>query len=96
MTIIDGRAIAKEIRIKLATQTSELLERQHITPHLAVIHVGEDPVSLWYTKSIKKISSKLNIEVSVHTLPETADSIQVLKLCFDFLDLSGMRNSFWD
>ena len=80
MTIIDGRAIAKEIRIKLAAQTSELLERQHITPHLAVIHVGEDPTSLWYTKSIKKISSKLNIEVSVHTLPETADSIQVLKL----------------
>lgn len=79
MTIVDGRAIAKEVRAELAAKTAALLEK-HITPHLAVIHIGEDPASLWYTKSIKKLSSKLNIEVSVRMLPEHADSAQVLKL----------------
>jgi methylenetetrahydrofolate dehydrogenase (NADP+)/methenyltetrahydrofolate cyclohydrolase len=84
-TIVDGRAIAKEIRTDLAAQTTAFHEKQ-ITPQLAVIHVGEDPASLWYTKSIKKISSKLNIEVSVHMLPENADSTQVLKLLEDLKD----------
>jgi methylenetetrahydrofolate dehydrogenase (NADP+)/methenyltetrahydrofolate cyclohydrolase len=81
-TISDGRAIAKEIRMSLSAQTAVLQERG-ITPQLAVIHIGEDPASLWYTKSIKKIASKLNIEVSVHMLPETAASGEVLNLLDD-------------
>ncbi len=77
--IIDGRAIAKEVKTELAARTDALKE-QGITPQLAVIHIGEDPASLWYTKSIKKLSSKLNIEVAVHMLQERAKSTEVLSL----------------
>jgi methylenetetrahydrofolate dehydrogenase (NADP+)/methenyltetrahydrofolate cyclohydrolase len=78
-TIIDGKAIAKELRGELSQQVARFLEK-HITPHLAVVHLGEDPASLWYTKSIKKLSEKLKIEVSVHTLPETAENSTAAEL----------------
>lgn len=81
-TIIDGKTIAKEIKSVVAQETARLSE-QGITPHLAVVHIGEDPASIWYTNSIKKKSAKLNIEVSVHMLPETAGNQEVLKLLKD-------------
>lgn len=80
--IIDGKAIAKEIRAELVSRT-DVLKQNGITPQLAVIHIGEDPASLWYTKSIKKLSSKLSIEVSVHMLAETVNSAEVLTLLED-------------
>jgi methylenetetrahydrofolate dehydrogenase (NADP+)/methenyltetrahydrofolate cyclohydrolase len=81
-TIIDGKAIAKAIRAELAEHTAALLEKG-TAPHLAVIHIGEDPASLWYTKSIKKLSSKVNIEVTVHMLAQNASSEEVLALLED-------------
>ena len=42
--IIDGKAIAEEMRAELATQIEEL-NQQGVTPGLAVLLVGEDPAS---------------------------------------------------
>lgn len=76
--IIDGRAIANEIREELSHTTSDLIAK-NIIPRMAVLHIGEDPSSLSYTKSIKKISSKLNIEVDIYTIEETTNDVHVIK-----------------
>ncbi len=76
--IIDGRAIANEIREELSHTTSDLIAK-NIIPRMAVLHIGEDPASLSYTKSIKKISSKLNIEVDIYMIEETTNDVHVIK-----------------
>lgn len=76
--IIDGRAIANEIREELSHTTSDLIAK-NIIPRMAVLHIGEDPASLSYTKSIKKISSKLNIEVDIYVIEETTNDVHVIK-----------------
>ncbi|TET75932.1 MAG: bifunctional methylenetetrahydrofolate dehydrogenase/methenyltetrahydrofolate cyclohydrolase [Candidatus Cloacimonadota bacterium] len=76
--IIDGRAIANEIREELSHTTSDLIAK-NIIPRMAVLHIGEDPSSLSYTKSIKKISSKLNIEVDIYTIEENTNDVHVIK-----------------
>ena len=76
--IIDGRAIANEIKEELSHTTSDLIAK-NIIPRMAVLHIGEDPASLSYTKSIKKISSKLNIEVDVYKIEETTNDVHVIK-----------------
>lgn len=75
--IIDGKAIANEIKEDLLQETKELIA-ENIIPRMAVLHIGEDPASLSYTKSIKRISSKLNIEVDVRKIEETADDAYVI------------------
>ncbi len=75
--IIDGRAIANEIKEDLLQETKDLIA-ENIIPRMAVLHIGEDPASLSYTKSIKRISTKLNIEVDVRKIEETADDAYVI------------------
>lgn len=76
--IIDGRAIANEIKEELSHTASDLIAK-NIIPRMAVLHIGEDPASLSYTKSIKKISSKLNIEVDVYKIEKTTNDVHVIK-----------------
>lgn len=76
--IIDGRAIANEIKEEFSHTTSDLIAK-NIIPRMAVLHIGEDPASLSYTKSIKKISSKLNIEVDIYKIDETTNDVHVIK-----------------
>ena len=44
MAIIDGKAVAKSVRERVAGETAEL-KKKGVTPGLAVIIVGEDPAS---------------------------------------------------
>ncbi len=70
--IIDGRAIAKEIRQDLLQQIQKLALK-NATLRLAIIHIGDNPASLSYTKSIQKLSAKLNVETEVHKFEENSD-----------------------
>ena len=46
--IIDGKAIAAEIRLEVKKKTEELKKQRGITPGLAFILVGDNPASLSY------------------------------------------------
>ena len=48
--ILDGAAIAREIRDEIAREVAQLVERG-IKPGLAVVIVGEDPASQVYVKT---------------------------------------------
>lgn len=59
-SIIDGKAIAKEIRQELKQEVISL-KNKNIIPGLAVILVGEDPASMSYVKGKKRACEEVGI-----------------------------------
>jgi methylenetetrahydrofolate dehydrogenase (NADP+) / methenyltetrahydrofolate cyclohydrolase len=66
--IIDGNAIAKQIRHELAGQVRALTDRG-ATPGLAVILVGNDPASQVYVSKKVKACSDVGIASRRHQFP---------------------------
>ncbi|MBL4813217.1 MAG: bifunctional methylenetetrahydrofolate dehydrogenase/methenyltetrahydrofolate cyclohydrolase FolD [Rhodobacteraceae bacterium] len=50
-TIIDGKAFAATVRVKVAEHVTRLKEVHKITPGLAVVLIGEDPASEVYVRN---------------------------------------------
>jgi len=65
--ILDGRALALELRAGLAVRATALRERG-IVPHLRVVMVGEDESSLAYVRGMRALGTKIGIEVGVDVL----------------------------
>ena len=57
-TIIDGKAIAAQVRERIKKDTQRLLSLSGIVPGLAVILVGNDPASKIYVRNKKSISTR--------------------------------------
>jgi methylenetetrahydrofolate dehydrogenase (NADP+) / methenyltetrahydrofolate cyclohydrolase len=74
--IIDGNAIAREVRAELRTRT-ESLEKYDIKPGLAVIIVGDDPASAIYVRNKVKACSEVGIHSEVHNFPMDAEQDEV-------------------
>ena len=49
--IIDGKAVAAEMRAECRERTRQLSERFGVVPGLAVVLVGENPASLVYVRN---------------------------------------------
>ena len=75
-TILDGRALADELRADLRSRTA-ILHGRGIAPRLAVAIVGEDASSLAYVKSLVTIGAKVGVDVRVDDLRADADEAQV-------------------
>lgn len=71
--ILDGRAVAADLRAELLDRSSALRERQ-IHPRLVVTLVGENESSLAYVRNLVKTGERVGIEVEVDELPETTDA----------------------
>jgi methylenetetrahydrofolate dehydrogenase (NADP+)/methenyltetrahydrofolate cyclohydrolase len=69
-TILDGRALAAELRRDVARRGEALRERG-IAPRLIVAIVGEDAASLAYVHSLVKVGSQVGIDVAVETVDGT-------------------------
>jgi methylenetetrahydrofolate dehydrogenase (NADP+)/methenyltetrahydrofolate cyclohydrolase len=52
--LLDGQALAKEIRANLIPKVEKLKRERGVTPKLSVILVGDDPASVTYTRMKKK------------------------------------------
>jgi len=76
--IIDGRALAAELRAELVARTAALAERG-IVPRLKVASVGEDASSRAYLRGIEKLGAQIGIAVDVDILPDTIDDAGVRK-----------------
>jgi methylenetetrahydrofolate dehydrogenase (NADP+)/methenyltetrahydrofolate cyclohydrolase len=70
-TILDGRALAAELRADVALRGEALRERG-IVPQLVVAIVGEDAASVAYVTSLVKVGERVGIEVGVETIDVTA------------------------
>ncbi len=72
--IIDGKAVAEEMRAELAAEIGGLKEKG-VTPGLAVVLVGEDPASQVYVRMKGKACEKIGIHSETIRLPvETTES----------------------
>lgn len=65
--IIDGKAIASELRAELAIRVARLAGRG-VVPGLAVIIVGNDPASAIYVRNKARASSEAGMRSEVHAL----------------------------
>jgi methylenetetrahydrofolate dehydrogenase (NADP+)/methenyltetrahydrofolate cyclohydrolase len=67
--ILDGKAVAAEVRADVASGVVELKERG-IPVRLDVVLVGEDPASVTYVSSKERDSAEVGIDSKVHRFPD--------------------------
>jgi methylenetetrahydrofolate dehydrogenase (NADP+)/methenyltetrahydrofolate cyclohydrolase len=78
--IIDGKAIAAELRAAVAAEVQRLTREHGLEPGLAVVLVGENPASAVYVRSKAKQTVEAGMHSFDHRLPETASEDEVLAL----------------
>ena len=75
--IIDGKAIAQQVRAEVADDVAAWVEAGHPAPGLATVLVGDDPASAVYVGGKQKASAEVGIEGFDHRLPGDAAQAQV-------------------
>jgi methylenetetrahydrofolate dehydrogenase (NADP+) / methenyltetrahydrofolate cyclohydrolase len=75
--LIDGKAIAKELREAVAADVAALKAAGHPPPGLATVLVGEDPASEVYVGMKKRMCERLGMESFSYTLPADASQVEV-------------------
>ncbi len=68
--IIDGKAIAAELRAAVGTETHRLVAERGLTPGLAVVLVGENPASKAYVGNKSKAVVEAGMRPFDHHLPD--------------------------
>ena len=76
-SIIDGKAIAAEVRTEVAQGVEKLLADGGPRPGLATVLVGDNPASHTYVKAKRKACAEAGIESFGHELPATATQAEV-------------------
>ena len=78
--ILDGAALAKEIRAEVAVGVEEMLDKHQVTPGLAVVLVGDDPASAIYVRNKRRACAETGMfSESFEMTSDTTDS-EVLAL----------------
>jgi methylenetetrahydrofolate dehydrogenase (NADP+) / methenyltetrahydrofolate cyclohydrolase len=75
--IIDGNALARQIRSEVAGRT-EALKARGVQPHLAIILVGEDPASQVYVKHKAADSEQTGLAATLERYPATMAEADLL------------------
>ncbi len=75
--IIDGNALAREIRSEWKSH-ADLLTERGMQPGLAVIIVGSNPASSIYVRNKARACDEVGIHSEVHSFPESANQDEVI------------------
>ena len=78
--LIDGKALAQQVRDGLAQASAELLAQKGIKPGLATILVGDDPASQIYVRNKQKACELAGIHVDDHKLSVSTTQAELLAL----------------
>ena len=78
--IIDGKAIAAELRTRVAQRAAELKKQRGIEPGLAVVLAGDDPASRLYVDSKSKQAAAVGIRSFDYRLPATVSTAELYRL----------------
>lgn len=76
--ILDGRAMAKEVREEIVAEVAEFKERHSFAPTIAVVRAGSDPASVSYAKMIQKSFEGVGMNFVLHELPATATLEEII------------------
>ncbi|KAA5603301.1 bifunctional methylenetetrahydrofolate dehydrogenase/methenyltetrahydrofolate cyclohydrolase FolD [Blastochloris sulfoviridis] len=79
-TLIDGKAIAADLRAKVAAAASRLARDHGLVPGLAVVLVGEDPASAVYVRNKGKATVEAGLASFEHKLAATTSQAELLAL----------------
>jgi len=78
--IIDGNAVAAQIKQEIAAGIESLKKKTGIVPGLAVVLVGENPASMSYVKSKNRDAHEIGIHSEQVNLPVTVPEAELLAL----------------
>lgn len=81
--ILDGKAIAQDIRAELKEKTAEL-KKQGVVPGLGVLLVGDDPASRSYVTAKEKACDETGLYSREIKLPATASHAEILQVVENF------------
>lgn len=77
--IIDGRAIAEEVRAEVAREVEAHVAAGGTRPHLSVVLVGDDPASAIYVRSKGRAAGEAGITSDEIILPATTPEAELLE-----------------
>ncbi len=78
--IIDGKAIAADLRVRVAEEVRRLAGGHGLVPGLAVVLAGNDPASEAYVGSKKKMTVEAGMRSFEHRIPDTVSQDDLLAL----------------
>jgi methylenetetrahydrofolate dehydrogenase (NADP+)/methenyltetrahydrofolate cyclohydrolase len=79
-TILDGKAMAGQIRVEIAERVADFIQNNATIPCLAAVVVGDDPASAVYIRNKRQACERVGIESQLHRLPEDATEEDLLAL----------------
>jgi methylenetetrahydrofolate dehydrogenase (NADP+) / methenyltetrahydrofolate cyclohydrolase len=77
--LLDGKAIAQEIRTEIKHRVAALHARTGVTPTLSVILVGQNPASRVYVRNKIKACADAGIRSALHEFPADVDPAEVIE-----------------
>jgi methylenetetrahydrofolate dehydrogenase (NADP+) / methenyltetrahydrofolate cyclohydrolase len=78
--IIDGKAIAQQVRSEVAAEVAAWVGAGHDRPGLATVLVGDDPASAIYVGGKQRAAAEVGIETFDHRLPQDTGHDEVERL----------------
>ncbi|MGH7844111.1 MAG: bifunctional methylenetetrahydrofolate dehydrogenase/methenyltetrahydrofolate cyclohydrolase FolD [Candidatus Binatia bacterium] len=80
MSLIDGKAVAKEVQKEVKEEVEGLKRRWGIVPGLGVVLVGDDPASHLYVRNKEKACKEVGIRSQEHLLPAAVSERELLAI----------------
>ena len=77
--LLDGKAMALQIKDEIANEVRALTQQGHRAPHLAAVIVGEDGASMTYVANKEKSSHEVGFTSSVYRMSEQTTEKQLLE-----------------
>ena len=78
--LIDGKAIAQQVRDEVKAEVARVVAAHGRAPGLHVVLVGDDPASAVYTRNKEKASNEVGMRGHLHRLPADTSEADLLAL----------------
>jgi methylenetetrahydrofolate dehydrogenase (NADP+)/methenyltetrahydrofolate cyclohydrolase len=81
--LLDGNALARQIRRELTAEVAEFINTSGVVPTLAAVLVGDDPASQVYVRNKRRDCDEVGIQSQLHALTAATKQEQLLALIAD-------------
>ena len=78
--VVDGLALANELRDGMKREIETLVDAGHRPPQLSVVLVGDDPASRSYIKGKQRACTRIGADYAEYLLPESTSEKELLDL----------------
>jgi methylenetetrahydrofolate dehydrogenase (NADP+)/methenyltetrahydrofolate cyclohydrolase len=78
--VVDGLALANQLRDEMAREIEELKQAGHRPPQLTVVLVGDDPASRSYIRGKQRACARIGADSAEYLLPESTSQKELIDL----------------